>query len=302
MVKTKTDVIIQCLEEQNPPPPEQTIENKTWYIQINVTKNLKQTIRYPDDVEPLSIHGDPQFDNALEDDKIKKLCLCDNALSLVSDMLCSLEVPSDRVVRKKISRFVVETAKEAITSTEPMKWFFVYAELEVNTEEIITKDGDSNDVDDGDDTTSEDEDADTTSDEETTSDGEDMDTPKFTSDDNELVNMIADLWLGAHENQKDIASRSAIDELRRENYSYESGGDDHTKNKVDTSACVICMDKFEAGTPVTYMSCSHIFHEVCLVPWLQENYSYPLCRLEIQSCCSSHHVCCLSFQFLTFYS
>ncbi|KAI3952884.1 hypothetical protein MKW92_035404 [Papaver armeniacum] len=233
MVKRKTDVIIQCLEEQNPPPPEQTIENKTGYIQINVTKNLKHTIRYPgdpDDVEPQTIHGDPEFDSALEDDKIKKLCLRDNALSLVSDMLCGLDVPSDSVVRKKISRFVVETAKEAITSTEPMKWFYVYAELEVNTEEFITQDSDGNDVDNGDDTTSEDEDADTTSDEETTSDGEDMPSAP-------IVNLVV-----AYENQKVGASRSAIDGLKRNNYSYESGGDDYTNSNVDiadTNTCVI---------------------------------------------------------------
>ncbi|KAI3923694.1 hypothetical protein MKW98_011324, partial [Papaver atlanticum] len=169
MVKTKTDDHIQCLEEQNPPPA-QTIDNKTGYIQIKVMKNLKQTIRYPgypDDVEPLPIHGDPEFADALEHDKIKKLCLRANALSLVSSMLCWLEVPSDRVVRQKISRFVVETAKEAIRSGEHMKWFFVYVELEVNTEEFITKNCDGNDVDDGDDITSEDEDADMTSDGET---------------------------------------------------------------------------------------------------------------------------------------
>ncbi|KAI3915472.1 hypothetical protein MKW92_023554 [Papaver armeniacum] len=245
MMKRKTDVIIQCLEERNPPPPEQRIENKTGYIQINVTKNLKHTIRYPgdpDDVEPQTIHGDPEFDSALEDDKIKKLCLRDNASSLVSDMLCGLDVPSDRVVRKKISRFVVETAKEAITSTEPMKWFYVYAELEVNTEEFITQDSDGNDVDDGDDTTSGDEDADTTSDEETTSDGEDMPSDGERRNNKRrrrgapIVNLVV-----AYENQKVGASRSAIDGLTRNNYSYESGGDDHTKsnaNIADTNTCV----------------------------------------------------------------
>ncbi|KAI3891588.1 hypothetical protein MKX03_033135 [Papaver bracteatum] len=295
MVKTKTDVIIQCLEEQNPPPQEQRIENKTGHIQIKVTKNLKQTIRYPgypDDVEPLPIHGDPEFADALEHDKIKKLCLCANALRLVFDMLCWLEVPSDRLVQKKISRFVVETAKSAIS--ERAKSFFVYVELEV-----ITKDSDDNDVD----IISENEDADMTSDGETISYGEDMNMPsdreneemisggedidmpsdgeiirdhdeqiisddEFTSDNND-INMIVELSVDdAYENRKIGASRSAIEGLKRESYSYERGGDDHTRNNAAANTCVICMDEFEAGTVVRYMPCSHIFHEVCLVRYM----------------------------------
>ncbi|KAI3923693.1 hypothetical protein MKW98_011323 [Papaver atlanticum] len=215
-------------------------------------------------------------------------------------MLCRLGVPSDRFVRKKISRFVVETAKEAISSSEHMKWFF-----------LLPSDG--NDVD----IISEDEDADMTSDGEIICGGEDMDMPsdrengemisdgedidmpsdgeqlisddEFTSDNNDL-NMVVELSLDdAYENRKVGASRSAVEGLKRESYSYESGVvpfDDHTKNNAETNTCVICMDEFEAGTVVRYMPCSHIFREDCLVPWLKENYSCPLCRLEIQSCLS----------------
>ncbi|KAI3891586.1 hypothetical protein MKX03_033133 [Papaver bracteatum] len=280
----KNAVIIQCLEVQNP-PPEQRIEHKLGLIQINVTKNLKKIIHFPDDSELPINELIPQFISGQDADKIKNLCLRDRTFILVSCMLSELQVPADRSVQERITRFVVETAEGAIRGIEQrMESLLVYVELEVNIEEVINSE-DSNDpgFDDGDEIlVSYDED------EDTASDGEIISDEEFTSDDNELVNMIADLWLGAHENQKVGASRSAIDGLRRENYSYESGGDDHTKNKVDTSVCVICMDKFEAGTPVTYMPCSHIFHEVCLVPWLKENYSCPLCRLEIQSCCSSH--------------
>ncbi|KAI3992414.1 hypothetical protein MKX01_022505 [Papaver californicum] len=282
------DVNIQLLEVQNP-PPEERIDNKTGIIQINVTKNLKQIIRYPDNSE-LPIHEPPQFTNGQKADKIKKLCLRDDTFSLVSCMLYGLEVPPDRDVQKEISRFVVETAERAIIGSVRMKSFLVYVELEVNTE-VITKDSNDHDVADGDEIISDDEDMDMTSDGEIISDDEDMDMTsdgeiisddEFTSDNNEITMVVA-LSLDVYENQKVGASSSAIDGLKRESYSYESGGDDHTKNNADTNTCVVCMDEFEAGTAVTYMPCSHIFHEVCLVPWLQENNSCPLCRSEIQS-------------------
>ncbi|KAI3856801.1 hypothetical protein MKW92_044764 [Papaver armeniacum] len=305
MVRTNA-VSIQCLEVQNP-PPEQRIEHKAGLIQINVTKNLKKIIRFPDDSELPINEPISQFTNGQDADKIKNLCLRDRTFGLVSCMLSELQVPADRGVQERITRFVVETAEGAIRGSERMKSFLVYVELEVNIEEVInSEDSNDPDFDDGDDILSDNEDVDC-SDGETISDGEDMHMPsdgeilhdeqvtsdeeiisdeEFTSHDNDLVNMIADLSLYASENQKVGASRSAIEGLKRERYSYESGGDNPAKNSSDANACVICMDKFEAGTMVTYMPCSHIFHEVCLVPWLQENYSCPLCRLEIQSCSS----------------
>ncbi|KAI3952883.1 hypothetical protein MKW92_035403 [Papaver armeniacum] len=266
-------VEIQCLEVQNP-PPEQRIEHKAWLIQINVMKNLKKIIRFPDDSELPINEPNPQFTNGQDADKIKNLCLRDRIFGLVSCMLSELQVPADRGVQERITRFVVETAEGAIRGSEQrMKSFLVYVELEVNIEEVInSEDSNDPDFDDGDDILSDNEDVDF-SDGEIISDGEDI-------HDNELVNMIADLSLYAFENQKVGASRSAIEGLKRERYSYESGGDNPAKNSSDANACVICMDKFEAGTLVTYMPCSHIFHEACLVPWLQENYFCPLCRLE----------------------
>ncbi|MCL7034149.1 hypothetical protein MKW94_017968 [Papaver nudicaule] len=90
-------------------------------------------------------------------------------------------------------------------------------------------------------------------------------------------NMVMALSQGEYEIKKVGASRSAIEGLKREAYTYESGG-------ADAHTCVICMDKFESRIKVAYMPCSHFFHEYCLVPWLQENNSCPLCRFEIQSC------------------
>ncbi|MCL7035829.1 hypothetical protein MKW94_005546 [Papaver nudicaule] len=86
------------------------------------------------------------------------------------------------------------------------------------------------------------------------------------------------------EDLKVRASKSAIDGLKRRKYFYEGGGDSLAKSKTSTAAdCVVCMDVFEDGTGVTYIPCSHFFHEGCLVRWLQESNSCPLCRFQISS-------------------
>ncbi|KAI3977315.1 hypothetical protein MKX01_000228 [Papaver californicum] len=249
-------VNLQLLEVRNPlPEVVPRIDNRTGLIQIVVTKNIERII-----------HVIPQECNK-EGDKIENLCLRDDTFRLVYRMLSVLQVPADRDLQERITRFIVDTAERAIRGSARMKSFLVYVELEVNTIE----DNNDQDVDDGDERIGDDEDMDMASDEE------------FTSDNNE-INMVVALSLDACENKKVGASRCAIDGLKRERYSYESGADNPAKNNSDTNTCVVCMDKFEAGTLVTYMPCSHIFHEVCLVPWLQENNSCPLCRLEIQSC------------------
>ncbi|RZC75240.1 hypothetical protein C5167_050716 [Papaver somniferum] len=244
-------VNIQCREERNP-PAELKLDNGL--IQINVK-------RFPDNSE-LSIQ---------EESKIGNLSLfCDN-MSLIWRMFDKLQVNGDcsEDARKSISKYVADTAKRVIGGSADMKRFFVYVHLEVVTIE------DNND--DGDERLSDDKDTDMESEEEYTSDEE------FTSGNNDM-NTVVELSLDGYENKKVGASRSAIEGLKRERYSYGSGGDNPAKNSSDANACVICMEKFEAGTVVRYMPCSHIFHEVCLVPWLQENNSCPLCRLEIQSC------------------
>ncbi|XP_059653979.1 probable E3 ubiquitin-protein ligase XERICO [Cornus florida] len=45
--------------------------------------------------------------------------------------------------------------------------------------------------------------------------------------------------------------------------------------------CIICLEKFEVGSEVTCMPCSHIYHEDCLVHWLELNNSCPVCRFKM---------------------
>ncbi|XP_061987976.1 NEP1-interacting protein-like 1 [Rosa rugosa] len=45
--------------------------------------------------------------------------------------------------------------------------------------------------------------------------------------------------------------------------------------------CMVCLDEILIGGEATCMPCSHVFHESCIVNWLQKSNLCPLCRFEM---------------------
>ncbi|EFJ40020.1 hypothetical protein VOLCADRAFT_100265 [Volvox carteri f. nagariensis] len=45
--------------------------------------------------------------------------------------------------------------------------------------------------------------------------------------------------------------------------------------------CTVCHDAFEAGGEVVELPCRHCFHEDCIMPWLQEQNTCPVCRTRL---------------------
>ncbi|XP_057423640.1 E3 ubiquitin-protein ligase RING1-like [Lotus japonicus] len=49
----------------------------------------------------------------------------------------------------------------------------------------------------------------------------------------------------------------------------------------ELNQCAVCQDEFEKGTQVKQMPCKHVYHDECLLPWLQLHNSCPVCRYEL---------------------
>ncbi|XP_026408988.1 E3 ubiquitin-protein ligase RING1-like [Papaver somniferum] len=71
------------------------------------------------------------------------------------------------------------------------------------------------------------------------------------------------------------ASKSFIDGLKKEECRHNNGYSN------DTTSCAICLERILDGSVISNMPCLHTFHSVCLVIWLHESNSCPICRCQV---------------------
>ncbi|KAF3448571.1 hypothetical protein FNV43_RR09284 [Rhamnella rubrinervis] len=45
--------------------------------------------------------------------------------------------------------------------------------------------------------------------------------------------------------------------------------------------CAVCLEELSVGTEATCMPCSHLYHEDCILKWLQKSTLCPLCRFVL---------------------
>jgi len=45
--------------------------------------------------------------------------------------------------------------------------------------------------------------------------------------------------------------------------------------------CSVCYNCFERGEKIRYLPCKHIFHDDCVLPWLEKNVTCPNCRMNL---------------------
>lgn len=45
--------------------------------------------------------------------------------------------------------------------------------------------------------------------------------------------------------------------------------------------CPVCKDDYGLGERVRQLPCNHLFHDGCIVPWLEQHDSCPVCRKSL---------------------
>ncbi|XVF00209.1 hypothetical protein REPUB_Repub03eG0265600 [Reevesia pubescens] len=85
------------------------------------------------------------------------------------------------------------------------------------------------------------------------------------------------------------ASKSSIIALKRVKLGDNEDEDRTVKKRrrlEDLSSkkqCTICLDEFFDGDEVASMPCGHVYHDDCIVKWLETSHLCPLCRYQMPS-------------------
>lgn len=53
------------------------------------------------------------------------------------------------------------------------------------------------------------------------------------------------------------------------------------KDEEEGKRCAICLEDFEPKQEVMLTPCNHMFHEECIVPWVESNAHCPVCRFSL---------------------
>ena len=74
------------------------------------------------------------------------------------------------------------------------------------------------------------------------------------------------------------ASQSEIKKLNKYTLT-----EDKLINFGNENTCSVCKEDFFIGNKMMDLPCNHYFHEECLMPWLNQHDSCPICRFELKT-------------------
>ncbi len=81
-------------------------------------------------------------------------------------------------------------------------------------------------------------------------------------------------------NNKPPASKEAINKLKKFKMS-EKYCKKNDKGVLEQPTCCICISDIKKNEETLLLPCGHMFHSECVVNWLNQNNTCPVCRFEL---------------------
>mmetsp|Transcript_30903 Transcript_30903/g.43069 ORF Transcript_30903/g.43069 Transcript_30903/m.43069 type:complete len:278 (-) Transcript_30903:413-1246(-) len=53
--------------------------------------------------------------------------------------------------------------------------------------------------------------------------------------------------------------------------------------RILSDRCTVCQENYQIGDKITHLPCGHTFHRECVIQWLKQKNSCPLCRAKIDN-------------------
>jgi len=99
--------------------------------------------------------------------------------------------------------------------------------------------------------------------------------------DNNILNLIIEQSMRqAQEHQKHPTSKQAVAKLNRfkMNEKYCKKND---KGVLEQPSCSVCLSEIEMGAETLLIPCGHMYHSNCILDWLKQSNTCPVCRFEL---------------------
>ena len=80
--------------------------------------------------------------------------------------------------------------------------------------------------------------------------------------------------------QKPPTSKEALKKLKRFNMN-EKYCNKTKNNKLEKPSCCVCITDIKMDEDTLLIPCGHMFHYECIMSWLTQNNTCPVCRFEL---------------------